>query len=87
MVERVYRRAGDFADFVRDARGDAALEVDGAMWDYWLNVLPPAFMGRTVLIADGRRVFASFGFAEGADEPVAFWREGARMFACRAVGV
>ncbi len=57
------------------------VEVDEGLFDYYLDVLPPRFMGRTVTLVDGSRRYATFGFAEGEDKPIAFWKSEGRFFA------
>ena len=49
------------------------LQIDLEMFDYWLNVLPPQFMGRLVRLADGQECYADFGFAEGLEPVIAFF--------------
>ena len=66
-------------------------EVDSEAWDYWLEVLPPVYMGREQLIK-GEKIKCSFGFAEGREQITDFWRErseagdedGFRYFGCRS---
>ncbi len=60
------------------------VQMDERMQDYYLDELPPQFMGRVVELVDGTKVFALFGSGENADPIVAFWtdREG-RHFAQR----
>jgi len=67
----------DWWSFVDAMRSGDRVEMDGGMWNYWLNVLPPVYMNRTI---DGRHY--SFGIAEGRDRVVDFWREGGRLY-CR----
>lgn len=59
------------------------VEVDEGLFDYYLDVLPPRFMGRTVTLADGSKRWATFGFAEGEDKPIAFWKTEGRFYASR----
>lgn len=53
--------------------GRCRIEED--VFEWYLEVLPPAFMGKTVELVDGTKKHVSFGFVEGADVIVAFWRE------------
>lgn len=62
------------------------LEIDEEMFDYWLDVLPPVFMRRTVQLDNGDTVIASFGFAEGDMTPIAFYKEGGKFYCCRIRG-
>lgn len=64
----------------RDAGG--VVEIDQGIFNYFLDVLPPVYMGRIVEVGGVmRRV--SFGFAEGAETITAFWKEGGRFFCQR----
>ena len=76
----VYTEDSNGAFHAEVAKG-GKVEVDLGLFDYYLDVLPPRFMGRTVKLADGTKQHASFGFAEGGDKPIAFWKEGGRYFA------
>lgn len=69
-------------EFIAAMHSGAPVEIDEEMFFNWLEVLPPVHMGRRVTFPDGTTVHASFGFAEGAEEVTAFWREGTRFF-CR----
>lgn len=75
-----------FADFIAARERGERCEIDQAIFDYFLDVLPPVFMDRWVTLNDGStRVRAAFGFAEGAERVTAFWRArtplGLRYFA------
>ena len=61
----------------------APIEVTEEIFDYFLEVLPPVFMGRIVTLPNGTRQYASFGFAEGAENIRAFWSKGGRFFCCQ----
>ena len=61
-------------------------QITDDIFDYFLDVLPPKFMHRQVELINGDHVTASFGFAEGAMQVIAFWRRtavegGAQYFA------
>ncbi len=56
------------------------VEIDVSMFNYWLNVLPPRFMRRTVTLFDGTKQEVSFGFAEDYERVTAFWQDGERYF-------
>jgi hypothetical protein len=58
-----------------------AVEVTPEVWDYFLEVLPPVFMGKKIKLEDGTEVAASFGFAEGAEKIKAFWQKDGKYFA------
>jgi hypothetical protein len=50
------------------------VEVSEDFYDYHLDVLPPVSMGKVVEIPQRGKVRTDFGFAEGADYIVYFWR-------------
>ena len=50
------------------------IEITPATFDYFLGVLPPVYMNRSVLI-DGVARQVTFGFAEGCELITAFWLE------------
>lgn len=62
------------------------VEITEAMWYYWLECLPPVFMTEHVAYPAGSMDFRfyDFGFAEGAEPVVLFWREGHRFFCMRS---
>ena len=69
-------------EFIKALHSDEVTEIDEEMYLYWLEVLPPIYMGRVVRIKGiSRRV--NFGFAEGYDNITAFWRDGGRFFCAR----
>jgi hypothetical protein len=51
------------------------IEVDEEVFYYFLEVLPPVFMGKRFKFADGQEVLAAFGFAEGAEPITVFWTD------------
>lgn len=71
--------AADLSAFhtARDQGG--IVEVDEELFFYYLEILPPVFMYRTLYVAGSLRRI-SFGFAEGAERITAFWEEGNRYF-------
>lgn len=76
---KIYTYENDFADFVKDNDGSRVLRIDKEMFYYWLEVLPPVYMGEVVpVVIDGvtynRK--CSFGFAEGRETIVDFWSSG-----------
>ena len=89
---KVYTKANDWPEFIQAMHSGDTLEVDSEIFDYFLEVLPPIFMGRTI---NGQRY--SFGFAEGAETVVGFQKvkslfdkvhppDGLRYF-CRDLGI
>ncbi len=58
------------------------VEIDEAMFYYWLEVLPPVYQSKKMVVG-GKERLVSFGFAEGSERITAFWREGNRYFCQR----
>jgi hypothetical protein len=72
--------AEEWAAFIAAMTSGAVVEIDESMFDYWLDVLPPVFMNRTIEYKPRnseekvkRRV--AFAFVEGADYITMFWSE------------
>ena len=89
---RVYTKANDWPEFIQAMHSGDTLEVDHEIFYYFLEVLPPIFMSKTV-----KGQFYSFGFAEGEETIVGFYKvkslfdkvhppEGMRYF-CRDLGI
>jgi hypothetical protein len=70
-------------EFIEAMHSGQPAEIDQELFDYFLDVLPPVYMGRTVKLATGETVRASFGFAEGAEIITAFYRLGGRLYCCQ----
>ena len=92
IADRIYTKAHDWSEFIAKMHSGDALEVDSEIFYYFLEVLPPVFMGRTIR---GQRY--SFGMAEGEETIVGFWKvkslfpavyppDGMRYF-CRDLGI
>jgi hypothetical protein len=56
------------------------IEVDVALFDYFLEVLPPVYMNRWVTLPCGERRVVSYGFAEGAEQVKAFWEADGKYY-------
>lgn len=74
---------GNGAAYLAAMNSGDPFETDEESYDYWLGVLPPAYMHRTVQLPNGETVRAHFGFVEGEDYITAFWTVGGRFFGCR----
>lgn len=75
----------DWTRFIGDMHSGHVVEIDEEMLDYWLEALPPIYMGRTGLERESLAPLGAhhlFGFAEGRDKIVDFWQQGGRSF-CR----
>jgi hypothetical protein len=76
---KIYTYENDFAAFVKDNDGSRVLRIDDELYYYWLEVLPPVYMGRVVpVVVDGvtYQKRCSFGFAEGREYITDFWSAG-----------
>jgi hypothetical protein len=82
MSDTVYTCA-DWAATIAAMHSHQRIEIDQEVFDYFLEVLPPVYMGRRITLPGGARCHATFGFAEGTEEITAFWREGDRFFCQR----
>ena len=82
-VTKTHSMEADRMAFIAAMESGKPFEMDEESWYYWLEVLPPVYMGRTVLLANGETVKAHFGFAEGAEIITAFWKSDGRYFGCR----
>jgi len=65
--------------FIDAMHSGETYEIDAAMYDRWLDVLPPDAM--FVRMTEGRvcRTY-DFIFREGEGPRIGFWREGSRYF-------
>jgi hypothetical protein len=77
---------GAWDEFIKAMHSGQVFECDEEMYYYWLEVLPPAYMGKNVVLPDGQKVRAHFGFAEGADYITAFWMIGSERLVERPEG-
>lgn len=81
-MDKVYTRE-NWAEFIAAENRGEQLEVDEDIFDYFLEVLPPVYMYRTVELPNGTQVRTTFGFAEGAEPVTAFWKLDGRYFCQR----
>lgn len=83
---KVHRFADGMKAFLPDMHSGQVFECDEQMYRYFLEVLPPVWMAKTIRL-NGQRVFTNFGFAEGAELVTAFWKskngKTLRYFGCR----
>ena len=78
---------GAWDSFIKAMQSGDEVEVDEEMYDYWLGVLPPVFMGLVLPFPDPKRPRRyDFGFAEGVELVTVFWRVAARFF-CRRTNI
>lgn len=77
----------NWSELIKAMGSGEIFETDVEGFDYFLEVLPPVYMGKVVTLPNGEKVKAAFGFAEGAEEIVAFWKKGGRYFGCRTTQI
>lgn len=63
-----------FENFIAARERGEKCEIDKELFDYFLDILLPCFMNLTVLLCDGSKVIADYGFVEGEEVPTAFWK-------------
>lgn len=88
---KIYTYENDFSQFVKDNDGSKVLRIDEEMYYYWLEVLPPVYMDQVQPVEIDGAIYqkrCSFGFAEGRETIVDFWRngktpEGEEVFFCK----
>lgn len=81
---KVYEYGGqDWDEAMQKLNSGEEIEINTEFFDYFLEVLPPVYMGKFVETVNGKHVLASFGFAEGAEQVKAFWECAGRFFACQ----
>ncbi len=89
---KVYRRGEchgeEWTEFIKAMHSGKVFECDEEMYFYWLEVLPPIFMGGQINFLpghEGHAMHVDFGFAEGAEPITVFWRslDGKRFFGQR----
>ena len=73
----------EWKEFIEALHSGETLEIDGEMFMYWLEVLPPVYMHEEIEI-EGRKIFCSFGFAEGREPITDFWKENGKLFCKRS---
>ena len=62
-------------------------EVSKEKYYYYLEVLPPIHYGKNVRLVDGTTRDVDFGFAEGWERVMAFWKDGDKFFRCNTTEV
>jgi hypothetical protein len=70
----VYDFEQDAARYLNARDSGETIEITEGTFNYFLEVLPPAYMGRTIRVA-GKPQRVAFGFAEGYEPITAFWTE------------
>ncbi len=73
---------GESVPFLNAMHSGEQFECDREMFYYWLEVLPPVWMQKTIEI-QGRKQYTNFGFAEGMELVTAFWGKEGRYFGQR----
>lgn len=70
----VYNFLEDGAAYLNAVESGETIEITRDTFDYFLEVLPPVYMRRTMIL-DGQSRDVAFGFAEGYELITAFWIE------------
>ncbi len=87
QIKKIYTYQHDFQEFIQALDSKEPLALDSEMFDYFLEVLPPIYMNKKQLIEiDGAKIIknCSFGFAEGRDYVIDFWRDSEIYFCKRS---
>ncbi len=74
MPEQTVYDLDHIADFCAARDRDGIVEVAADLFDYFLEVLPPVWMNRSLRLPTGEIRTCSFGFAEGHERITAFFR-------------
>ena len=75
----IYTYEDNFKEFITALNKGELCQVDERLWYYFLEVLPPIYMGERQNVTIDGAVFnkmCSFGFAEGCEEITDFWKAG-----------
>ena len=87
VARRIYAygdgQGENWKEFIKAMNAGELCEIDEEMFYYWLEVLPPVYMGQVVKVEIDGVVYdkkCSFGFAEGADYITDFWTSGGAWF-------
>lgn len=88
MEDKVYRFEStpeEWKGFINVMRSGLTVQIDEEMYFYWLEVLPPAYMGRVrkIDVLDNgifELVPCAFGFAEGIDYITDFWKKDGKFY-------
>ena len=75
---RVIHTMETWAETIAAMHSGERVEISEAVYNYFLEVLPPVYMGRRITLPGGDTRRVAFGFAEGAEPITAFWREGSQ---------
>jgi hypothetical protein len=62
-------------EFVKAMRSGTPVKITEEIFNNFLDVLPPVHMRYNAKLPGGRIVQASYGFAEGYEQVVAFWQD------------
>lgn len=97
MVARIRKEIGEkmetvytcdtWKDTIAAMHSGEKIEIDEGVFDYFLEVLPPVYMGRTVALPCGETRCVSFGFAEGYEPVTAFWSTKGRYYCQRTAEI
>lgn len=90
LTEKIYsydnHTLEEWQEFIRGMNNSELLRIDESMFYYWLEVLPPVYMYQKQLVEiDGVKYVKNciFGFAEGAETVIDFWKSGEGVYFCK----
>lgn len=78
----VYSRE-NWPETIQAMHSGDVIEIGQEIYDYFLEVLPPVYMGRKAKVIDGQDHYVDFGFAEGAEPITAFWSLSGPRYFCQ----
>ncbi len=79
-THKIYKRYcsdEEWKEFITIMQSGNKFEIDEDMYNYWLDVIPPVFMNKYITFFpgyEGTQMKVDFGFAEGIEYIVIFWR-------------
>lgn len=77
----MFTKANDWQAFIQARNQGTLCEIDRAIFDYFLDVIPPLSMGQVVTLPNGEPQKTSFVFREGDIDPrTAFWQKGGKFY-------
>lgn len=83
-LTKIYTYENDFKEYVEAVNAGLVCRIDENIFDYFLEVLPPVYMDKIKDVEiDGVKYpkRCSFGFAEGWEAVIDFWRADGAYYA------
>jgi hypothetical protein len=69
----------NWKEFIAALTTGERCQIDSEIFEYFLGVLPPRWMGKTVKVG-GEWIHCDFGTGEGMEATTAFWQKGDQYF-------